>query len=210
MIGGFVLGTSGISKGSKTSAMNEPYALIAGAVLIIAAYPMLAPHQHGGGPSGSGGPIPGYGGAMNDFQRAIAIQASNEQSAQLRSWTQRTATMNRELKDIRQGSESRRSGDGDVSDETDMFKTALVTDNLDRHEFLGSLSGAQHSGLRKPVRGLDRIDNAMAKALSAITEISRQTQNTKLLFKGLERAKKAIEAEQYEQQKFVREMGVTV
>ncbi len=208
MIGGFVLGTSGISKGSKTSAMNKPYALIAGAVLIIAAYPMLAQHQHGGGPSGSGGPVPGYGGAMNDFQRAIAVQASNEQSAQLRSWTQRTATMNRELEDIRQGSESRRSGD--VSDEIDMFKTALVTDNLDRHEFLVSLSGAQHSGLRKPVRGLDRINNAMAKALSAITESSGQTQNTKLLFKGLERAKKAIEAEQYEQQKFVREMGVTV
>ncbi len=208
MIGGFVLGTSGISKGSKTSAMNKPYALIAAAVLIIAAYPMLAQHQHGGGPSGSGGPIPGYGGAMNDFQRAIAVQASNEQSAQLRSWTQRTATMNRELEDIRQGSESRRSGD--VSDEIDMFKTALVTDNLDRHEFLVSLSGAQHSRLRKPVRGLDRINNAMAKALSAITESSGQTQNTKLLFKGLERAKKAIEDEQYEQQKFVREMGVTV
>lgn len=208
MIGGFVLGTSGISKGSKTSAMNKPYALIAGAVLIIAAYPMLAQHQHGGGPSGSGGPVPGYGGAMNDLQRAIAVQASNEQSAQLRSWTQRTATMNRELEDIRQGSESRRSGD--VSDEIDMFKTALVTDNLDRHEFLESLSGAQHSGLRKPVRGLDRINNAMAKALFAITESSGQTQNTKLLFKGLERAKKVIEAEQYEQQKFVREMGVTV
>ena len=85
MIGGFALGTSGISKGSQTNGMNKPYGLIAAAVLIIAAYPMLAQHQHGGGPSGSGGPIPGYGEAMNDFQRAIAVQASNEQSAQLRS-----------------------------------------------------------------------------------------------------------------------------
>ena len=208
MIGGFALGTSGISKGSQTNAMNKPYALIAAAVLIIAAYPMLAQHQHGGGPPGSGGPIPAYGGAMNDFQRAIAVQASNEQSAQLRSWTQRTANMNRELKDISERSELR--GPEDLSNEIDMFKTALVTDNLDRHAFLASLSGAQHSGLRNAVHGLDKINTAMAKAISAITESSGQTQDTKPLFKGLEKAKKAIEAEQHEQQKFLREMGVTV
>ncbi len=204
----FVLTAIEISKGSKKSAMNKQYALMISAVLLVAAHTMPAQHQHGGGPSGGGGATPGYSSAMGDFQKAIALQASKMQSAQLRSWTLKTAALDQQIENIRQKSESESSGD--LLTEIEALKAALAADNLDRHEFVTSLSNAQHSGLKKPVRGLDRASNAMATALSDITKNSGQNQGKKLLVKAIERAKKAIVAEQHEQQELAREMGVTV
>jgi hypothetical protein len=73
-----------------------------------------------------------------------------------------------------------------------------------------SLSKAQHSGLHKPVRELTRTDSAMTKAFSEIKQGSGQTQDSKLLTKGLQRAKKAIAIERDEQQRVAHEMGATV
>ena len=116
--------------------------------------------------------------------------------------------MNRQLEDLRRVAKSRTSSD--LPGELDTFKAALVADNLDRQEFLVSLSEAQQSVLDKPVRGLDRANDAMAKAFALISEGSGHAQNPKLLTKGLQTATKAIETEQHEQQGLAREMGVTV
>lgn len=213
MTGHFVLTGPEISNGSRNNAMNKPYVLMTWVVLLIAAHPILAQHQHGGGssgrsaPSAGGGAVPDYSSAIVDFQKAIVLQATEKQSAQLCSWTQRTVALDRRIDDIRQISESRNSSG--LSTEIEALEAALTADNLDRHEFLVSLSSAQHSGLQKPLRRLERIDDAIAKALSEITQSSGEKQNTKLLAKGLQRAKKAIEIEQSEQQRLVREMGVT-
>ncbi len=208
MIGGFVLETPEIPKESRTVVIKKPYVVIAAAVLFVAAYPVLAQHQHGGGPSGVGGAVPDYSSAMGEFQRAIAAQATAEQAAQWRTWTQKTATLNQELEDIRHMSESRKSDA--LSDDIDTFKAALVTDNLVRQEFLDSLSRTQRSELRKQVRRLNRANNSMAEAFSDITKSFGRSQNTKLLTKGLQRTKKALAIERDEQQRLAREMGVTV
>lgn len=208
MTGNSVSATRGMSKGSKKSVMNKPYALIASAVLLAVAHTMPAQHQHGGAPSGGGGATPGYSSAMGDFQKAIMLQASEMQSAHLRSWTIRTAALDRQVEAVRQRLESKTPDD--LSTEIEALKPALTTDNLDRQEFVTSLSSAQHSGLKKPERELDRVNKDMATALSEITRNSGQIQDKKLLVKGLQRAKKAIAAEQHKQQELAREMGVTV
>lgn len=208
MMGSFEFATTEILKGIKRSAMNKPYALIASAVLLVASHTMQAQHQHGGGPSSGGGATPGYSSAMGDFQKAIALQASEMQSAHLRSWTTRTAALVGQVEAIRQKSESETSND--LSSDLEALKTAFTVDNLDRQEFVANLSSTQHSGLKKPRRGLDKASKDMAAALSEITTDSGQVQDMKLLVKALQRAKKAIAAEQHEQQELAREMGVTV
>ncbi len=175
-------------------------------VLLIAAHPMPAQHQHGGGPSGGGGGAAPS--AMGDFQKAIALQASEMQSAHLRSWTIRTAALDRQVEAIRQKSESEASSD--LSTDLEALKTALTADNLDRREFVEGLSSAQHSGLKKPQRGLDRANKDMAAVLSEIMRNSGQILDKKLLIKALQRVQKAIAGEQHEQQELAREMGVTV
>ncbi len=194
-----------IPKEVKRDAMNRLSLAIAGIVFIVAAPSLRA--QRGGHWSAVNS-VRGNSQAMGGFHGAITVEASEAQSAELRYWTQRTAALNRQLVDIRHVSKLRRSGD--LSGELDIFQAALVADNLDRQKFLGGLSGAQHSVLKKPVRGLDRTNNAMAKAFSEIMQGSGQAQNTKLLIKGLQKATKAISTEQHEQQQLAREMGVTV
>lgn len=188
--------------------MNKLHALMASAVLLVAAHTIQAQHQHGGGPSSSGGATPGYSSAMGDFQKAIALQASEVQSAYLRSWTTRTAALVGQVEAICKKAESETSGD--LSNDLEALKTALTADNLDRQEFVASFSSTQHSGLKKHQRGLAKANKDMATALSEITRNSGQIQDKKLLVKALQRAKKAIAAEQHEQQELAPEMGVTV
>jgi hypothetical protein len=193
--------------------MNKRYVLIAGFAMAIAAQPVLAQHQHGGEPSGggghsdAGGSVPENNRAISDFQKAIVVQATEEQSSHLRSWIQDTAALNQQLEVIRLLSES--NDPGGFSSELETFKAALESENLVGHNFLAYLSGPQRSGLKNPVRKLDGANSALAKALAELTHASGNAQNGKLLAKELQKAKKAITTEQQEQQRLALEMGVT-
>ena len=197
--------TAPFSNKVKRSAMNGLAITIAGVVLLIGAQPLHAQRSSNWGASNS---VSRNRPTTGDFRRTLAAEASETQLAKLRSWTQRTAALNRQLEDLRRVAKSRTSSD--LQGELDTFKAALVADNLDRQEFLVSLSEAQQSVLDKPVRGLDRANDAMAKAFALISEGSGHAQNPKLLTKGLQTATKAIETEQHEQQGLAREMGLTV
>src|ERR1039457_428769 len=87
-------------KESKGTMNRLHVLLIAGAVLVMAAQPMLAQHQHGGGAAGGGGSFPTGNPGTSDFQKAIALQATAAQSAQVRSWMQSTATLSTRFGDF--------------------------------------------------------------------------------------------------------------
>lgn len=208
MIRKFVFRLRRISKDVKGGAVNKLNILISGAALFIATQPMLAQHQHGGGaPGGGGGYAVGYSPVATDFQKAIALQATGTQSTQIRSWAQSTSTFTQQLEDVRNLATSGKAGS--LADELETLRAALVTDNLDRQQFLASLSKPQRSGLKKPVDRLDKVNRALAKALSDLMG-SGQSQDAKRLDKGLEEAKKAVLLEKHEQQELAGEMGVTV
>ena len=189
----FAIATANIN---AKGVMKKVSILVSGVILSIAAQPMLA--QRGGDRWRDTG-------FVRDFRETAVVQASEAQSAQLHSWAQRAALLNRQLEDIRNASKRRKVDD--LSDELDAFKAALVADNMDRQEFLASLSEVQRAELQKPVRQLDGATNAMAKALSEISEGFGQADNSKLLRKGLERVKKAIANERDEQRRLARAMG---
>jgi hypothetical protein len=190
-------------------AMNKLHPiLIAGAALVLAALPMPAQHQHGGGASAGGGYAADYSAGARDFQRSIALQATESQSAQVRSWVQNTSALTQQLEDIRGSSKADKARD--LSGELETLMATLLADNMDRENFLASLSGPQRSGLRKPVGRLDKANRALAKAFSDLTLSSGQNESTKLLVKGLAEARKAILIEQNEQARLASEMGVRV
>jgi hypothetical protein len=180
---------------------------ISGAVLFIATQSVVAQHQHGGAAPSGGGNLAGYSPAAADFQRAIDLQATETQSMQIRSWVLRTSALTQQLEAIRSLATSGKTGSlvGDL----EMLRAALVTDNLDRQQFLATLSKPQRSGLKKSIGQLDKVDRALAKVLSNLTS-SGQDQNARSLGKGLHEASKAILLERHEQREMAGEMGVAV
>ncbi len=181
--------------------------LIAGAVLVMSPQWVLAQHQHGGGAAG-GGAIPSSNPTFSDFQKAIALQATEAQSAQVRSWMQSTAGLSTRLDHFSHTSES---GESSVfSNELEALKEAFEVNNMARSEFLAGLSGTQRSALKKHLKKLEESSRALAGAFADATRASGESPNGKPFSKGLQRAIKAIAIEQHEQQKLVDEMGVKV
>ncbi len=187
--------------------MNKLHVLlIAGAALVMAAQPMIAQHQHGGGSAGGGGSIPTSNPGTSDFQKAIALQATAAQSAQVRSWIESTAALSARLIDLSHMSETGKPSD--VTNELEALKAQFEDNNMSNNEFAAGLSTSQRSALKKHVKRLGEASHALAEAFAEITRASGETPNGALLTKGLQRAMKAIATEQYEQQRIADEMGV--
>jgi len=189
--------------------MNKLHVLlIAGAALLMAAQPMLAQHQHGGGAAGGGGSIPTGNPGASDFQKAIVLQATATQSAQVRSWMQSTAALSARLGDLCHMSETGKPRD--FTNELEAIKGQLEDNNMSNNEFAAGLSASQRTALKKHVKRLGEASHALAEAFTEITRASGEAPNEKLLIKSVQRAKKAIAIEQQVQQRLADEMGVTV
>ncbi len=182
--------------------------LISGAVLVMAAQPMLAQHQHGGGAAGGGGSFPTGNPGTSDFQKAIALQATAAQSAQVRSWMQSTATLSTRLGDFSHMLETEKPSD--LANEVEALKGQLEENNTANDEFVAGLSGSQRSALKKHIKKLGEASHALAETLADITRASGETPNGKLLTKSVQRATKTIAIEQQVQQMLADEMGVNV
>jgi hypothetical protein len=168
---------------------------------------MLAQHQHGGGSAGGGGFIPTGNPGVSDFQKAIALQATAVQSAQVRSWLLSTAALSTRLVDFSHRSETGKPSD--FANELELLKRVLEDNNTAHDEFLAGLSTSQRSALKKHEKKIDEASRALAGAFTDVTRASGDSPNGKLFTKGLERAIKAIAIEQREQQRLADEMGVT-
>ena len=198
-----------ISKENKESAMNKlQVLLIAGAALVMAAQPMLAQHQHGGGSAGGGGFIPTGNPGVSEFQKAIALQATAAQSAQVLSWMQSTAALSARLGDLSHMSETGKPSD--VTNELEAIKEQLEDNNISNNEFAADLSTPQRSALKKHIKRLGEASHALAEAFAEITRASGETPSETVLIRGVQRARKAIAIEQQVQQRLADEMGVTV
>ena len=205
----FVFAGPWISKENKDSAMNKLLVLlIAGAALLMAAQPMLSQHQHGGGPAVGGGSMPTSNPGASDFQKAIALQATAAQSAQVRSWMESTAALSARLDDLCHKSETGKPSD--FRNELETIKGQLEDNNMSNNEFAAGLSASQRAALKKHVKRLGEASRALAEAFADITRASGETPNGKLLIKSVQKATKAIAIEQQVQQRLADEMGVTV
>ncbi len=209
MIRKFDFVTLWISRENKESAMNKLHVLlIAGAALLMAAQPMLAQHQHGGGPAVGSGSIPTGNPGTSDFQKAIALQATATQSAQIRSWMQSTAALSARLGDLCHKSKTGKPSDFAIELET--IKGQLEENNMSNNEVAAGLSASQRAALKKHIKKLSETSHALAEASTDITRASGETPDGKLLTKSVQRATRAIAMEQQLQQRLADEMGVTM
>lgn len=188
--------------------MKKLYIFMLGIALLIATQPLLAQHSgHGMGGMGSGSS--GHTDTtMSDMQKMMAVQATEEQSAHLRSWIQSTAILSKQLDGLRGLVAS--NGSSEFTNALDALKTALEANAAVHDEFVKNLSGPQRSGLKKPVQKLDKANTTLVKTSAELSGPSGHAKNAKHLADTLQKTKKAIDELQREQQRLVSEMGAKV
>lgn len=194
-------------------AMNKDHVLMAVTALLISIQPMMAQHQHGGGAPAGGGAAAG-GGLANispsesKFQRAIALQATETQSLQVRSWIQSTTAVRMQLEHLKGTTPSGESRD--LLNQLEALKGALEGKEMARSKVLAGLSERQRSELKKDVKKLEGASRALAGAFADLNLTSADAPNRTKILKDVQRALEAITIEQHEQQRLADEMGVTV
>ena len=189
--------------------MNKLYIFIMGLVLLNAAQPLLAQHSgHNMGGMGSGSSVDNDR-AMKDMQRMMAMQASEEQATQLRSWAQSTDALGKQLGNLQQAATL--NPPRESSSALEAFKVALTANRAIHEEFVKNLSAPQRSELKNPVQKLDKTYTSLIRVVAELSASATDTKSdTKKLGNTLQKTKKAVEAIQREQQRLASEMGVKV
>ncbi len=139
------------------------------AILMFVA-PQIAVAQHGGHGAGglNGKSYPqDSDSALKDFQNTVAVEATGEQRSQFLSWSQNTEAVKLRLQELRPVVAT-----SDLSSQLSALKAAIEKSNTGYHDFIGSLTKAQHEGLKKQIQRLGKTNDELAKAgATAIREL---------------------------------------
>jgi hypothetical protein len=161
---------------------------------------------HGAGagrpPSGASNPAPNND--INDFNRAVALQATPDQIAQFRQLTKSTEAASKKAQTLVQhtGNNADSSGYADLNDAVDETQS-----NYQR--FLGSFSTSQQSGLKPLTKKLSKADSDVAKQSKALTQELGQSQiDSKKIGNVVEKLNQALTSLQTEQLDIGKEMGI--
>jgi hypothetical protein len=174
-------------------------------LLSVAPQIAVAQHRGTGGASGSknsGSPPQETDSAIKDFQKTFALQATDEQKAQFQSWKENIEAVKNRLQKLRAVVVS-----NDLSSQLNGLQAAIEKSSSGYHDFVSSLTKAQHAGLKKPIQNLRKANDKLAKAVAtALHELGQANSGEKRSTK-LEAAETAAENLLNEQKRIADEMG---
>jgi len=187
--------------------LNRSSLLICEIALLVCPQALLAQRGgHGGGvgraPAGASNPAPNND--INDFNRAIALQAIPDQVAQFQQLTKSTEAARKKAQNLIQhtGNNADSSGYADLSDAVDETQS-----NYQR--FLGSFSTSQQSGLKPLTKKFSKADSDVAKQGKALTqELSRSLVDSSKIANVVKKLDDALGSLQAEQLEIGKEMGI--
>jgi len=177
----------------------------------------MSPHallaQHGGhGGAGAGRPSTGASNPapnssdINDFNRAIALQATPDQVARFRQLMKSTEAATKEAQDLTQHAEN--------ADEPDSSRYAGLNDAVEEArsnnlQFLRTFSASQQSGLKHLTKKLSKADSDVSKQSKALAkELGLSEIDAKKTANVVQKLDKALTGFQTEQLDIGKEMGV--
>jgi hypothetical protein len=177
------------------------------AALLLFATPQLAVAQHGGHGAGgmSGKSYPqDSDSALKDFQNTVAVEATEEQRSQFLSWSQNTEAVKLRLQELRPAVAT-----NDFSSQLSALNAAIEKGNSGYHDFVGSLTKAQHEGLKKKIQKLGKTNDDLVKAgATAIRELGPANSGAKRTAK-LAKVETAIDNLLSAQKAIAVEMGIS-
>jgi hypothetical protein len=191
--------------------MKIPAALV---LLVLLSFPHSLIAQQRGGRRGGGG-VPGgppSGGtdpnSMKDFNRAIAVQATDNQRADFTSWVKSAESARKRTTEMAREIENANGANGLSSQISALRDSVDETENAQDH-FLRSFSNGQKSGLKEFTKKLEKADSAVLKGLKKLDEDSRRPKiNSKQIASSAEKLEEALTSFQSEQHRLGEEMGI--
>jgi hypothetical protein len=142
---------------------------------------------------------------MNDFNRAIALQATPEQTARFKQLTASTQAAKQQTEDLIHP---------ENADKPDASLYAGLNDAVGEAQssslnFVSSFSPAQQSGLKPLVKKLRRANSDVSKESKALTqELARSQIGDKKIANAVEDLNRALTSFQSEQLDIGKEMGI--
>lgn len=177
------------------------------AALLLLATSQLAVAQRGGRNPGStgGGSYPHETDSdLKDIQNAVAVQATEEQRSQFLSWSQNTEAVKLRLQELRPAIAA-----NDFTNQLNALNAVIEKSNNGYHDFVGSLSEAQHAGLKKQIQKLRKTNDELAKAAAvAIRQLDPANRGAQHAEK-LAKVETAIEDLLSAQKEIAIEMGIS-
>jgi hypothetical protein len=187
----------------RLSVLICEFALLAGPAALLAQR-----GAHGTGavhPSTSGSNPAPSNSDMNDFNRAIALQATPEQTARFQQLTRSTQTARKQAEGLIELENARKPDSSFYAGLNDAVEDAQ-SNNL---QFLKSFSAAQQSGLKQQVKKLGKVNLDLSKQSKALTqEMARSKIEDKKIESIVENLDKALTSFQSEQLDIGKEMGI--
>jgi uncharacterized membrane protein len=171
------------------------WAWLACAVALLIAPQLQAQHRgsHGAGTgAGQAGASPND--SLSDFKRAVALQASPEQTLQFQQWTKDTDIARKSAQQLLKAA----SGQN-----TQALSDALDDAETDHDRFLGSFSAEQRTGLKD-------LTKKLAKANSEVAKQSKVLRGSGAPAGEIEKLDMALGDLQASQAAIGREMGIGV
>jgi hypothetical protein len=181
-------------------------------VLLSSPNNLMAQGRGGGRRGGGGAGAPASAGAdpnsMKDFERAIAVQATDDQSAHFTAWAKSAESARKLTTDLTRETESAKDGKA-LSSQIAALKDAVDETQSTQEQFLRSFSNAQKTGLKEFTKKLEKADSAVLKALKTLDEDSgRSNINSKQIASSAEKLEQALTSFQSEQHRLGEEMGI--
>ncbi len=190
--------------------MNRLSVLVCGIVLLMSPHPLLA--QHGGHGAGAGHPSTGApnpepnSSDINDFNRAIALQATPDQVARFRQLMKSTEAATKEAQDLTQHAENAAKPD---SSRYAGLNDAVEEARSNNLQFLRTFSASQQSGLKHLTKKLSKADSNVSRQSKALAkELERSEINGKKITTVVQELDKALTGFQTEQLDIGKEMGI--
>jgi len=188
--------------------LNRSLVLLCQIVLLMCPSTLLAQRGgHGAGRPSTGASNPTLNTSdMNDFNRAIALQATPDQIAQFQQLNKSTEAASKEAQNLVQPSKNASTQNSsrytDLSDVVDEAQTNI-------QHFVSSFSTAQQSGLKPLVKKLSKADSDVSKQSKALAqELERSQINDKKLVTVTEKLDKALNGFRTELIDLGKEMGI--
>jgi hypothetical protein len=142
---------------------------------------------------------------MNDFNRAIALQASPQQIAQFQQLTNSTAAARKETRDLTQADNTTKLDPSLYASLNDTVEEALNSSL----KFVSSFSPAQQSGLKPQIKRLNKTNSDLSKHSKALNqELGSSKIESKKVGSLVGNLDKALLSLQTEQLDIGKEMGI--
>jgi hypothetical protein len=188
--------------------LNRSLVLLCQIVLLMCPSTLLAQrggHSSGRPSTGASNPTPNTS-DMNDFNRAIALQATPDQIALLQQLNKSTETAGKEaqnlIQPLKNATRPNSSRYTDLSDAVDEAQTNI-------QHFVSSFSIAQQSGLKPQIKKLSKADSDVRKQSKALAqELERSQIDDKKLAAVTEKLDKALTGFRTELVDIGKEMGI--